>query len=52
LKAKGVKAELMLIPDVGHSFIGATPEATHDASQKALEKTFQFIDATIGDKIR
>lgn len=50
LKAKGVKAELMLLPDVGHSFIGDTPEATKDASLKALQKTFDFIDATIGDK--
>jgi acetyl esterase/lipase len=50
LKAKGVKAELMLIPTVGHSFIGDTPEATRAASQQALEKTIQWIDATIGDK--
>jgi acetyl esterase/lipase len=50
LKAKGVKAELMLIPTVGHSWIGDTPAATKEASEKALEKTFQFIDATIGDK--
>ena len=50
LKAKGVKAELMLLPDVGHSFIGETPEATRDASLKALDRTFQFIDETIGDK--
>lgn len=50
LKAKGVKAELLLLPDVGHSYIGDTPEATKAASLKALDKTFQFIDATIGDK--
>jgi len=50
LTAKGVKAELMLIPDVGHSFIGATPEATRDASLKALGRTLQFIDTTIGDR--
>jgi acetyl esterase/lipase len=48
LKAKGVKAELMVLPDVGHSFIGDTPQATRDASLKALERTFHFIDATIG----
>jgi acetyl esterase/lipase len=50
LKAKGVKAELMLLPDVGHSFIGDTPEATRAASLKALERTFQFIDATLSGK--
>lgn len=50
LKAKGVKVELMLLPDVGHSFIGDTPQATKDASLKALQKTFEFIDATIGAK--
>jgi acetyl esterase/lipase len=48
LKAKGVKAELMLLPDVGHSFIGETPEATRAASLKALERSFRFIDETIG----
>jgi acetyl esterase/lipase len=50
LKAKGVKAELMVLPDVGHSFIGETPEATKRASLKALERTFQFIDETIGKR--
>jgi acetyl esterase/lipase len=50
LQAKGVKSEILLFPDVGHSFIGDTPQATKDASLKALDKTFQFIDATIGDK--
>lgn len=48
LKAKGVKAELMLLPEVGHSFIGDTPDATRRASLKALERTWQFIDETIG----
>src|SRR5581483_7152260 len=42
LKAKGVKAEILLFPDVGHSFIGDTPEATKDASLQAIDKTFQF----------
>ena len=48
LKAKGVTAELMLIPDVGHSFIGETPDATRRASLEALERTFLFVDKTIG----
>jgi acetyl esterase/lipase len=50
LKAKGVKTEMLWLPDVGHSFIGATPQATKDASLKALDRTFAFIDETIGDK--
>ncbi len=50
LKAKGIKADMLLLPDVGHSFIGETPKATHDASIEALERTIAFIDATIGDK--
>jgi dipeptidyl aminopeptidase/acylaminoacyl peptidase len=48
LKAKGVKVELVEIPDVDHSFIGATQEATRKASLEALDKTFEFIDRTIG----
>lgn len=50
LKAKGVKAELLIIPDVDHSFIGKTPEVTHAASNTALKKTLEFIAATIGRK--
>jgi acetyl esterase/lipase len=48
LKAKGVKVELVEIPDVDHSFVGATQEATRKASLEALDKTFEFIDRTIG----
>jgi acetyl esterase/lipase len=48
LKAQGVKAELLIIPNVDHSFIGKTPEITNAASNKALQKTIEFIDATIG----
>ena len=47
--ATGVRAELLIIPDVGHSFIGAKPEITREASRKALERTIAFIDATIGE---
>jgi acetyl esterase/lipase len=50
LQAKGLKGEIMLLPGIGHSFIGTTPEATRKASLDALNRTFQFIDATIGDK--
>jgi dipeptidyl aminopeptidase/acylaminoacyl peptidase len=47
LRAKGVTAELLEIPDVDHSFIGATPAATRDASRRALNRSLEFIDATL-----
>lgn len=50
LKSKGVPVEIMLLPGVGHSFLGATHEATRAASNAAIDKTFAFIDATIGEK--
>ena len=48
LKSKGVRVELMMLPKIGHSWIGETHEATINASRTALAKTFEFIDATIG----
>jgi acetyl esterase/lipase len=50
LKAKGVKAELIVIPDVDHSFIGKTPEATHAATNQALKRTLEFIDSILKAK--
>jgi dipeptidyl aminopeptidase/acylaminoacyl peptidase len=52
LKAKGVHTELILLPGIGHSWIGKTHEETTNASRTALEKTLAFIDATIGPKSR
>jgi len=52
LQARGVRSELVVFPDVDHSFIGKTPDATRDASRTALDKTIAFIDATIGPKGR
>lgn len=52
LKSKGVASELIVIPAVDHSFIGATPEATRKASLLALTKTFEFIDSLRGGKPR
>jgi acetyl esterase/lipase len=46
----GAHAELLMIPSVDHSFIGATPEATRDASLLALRRTVAFIDATLKPK--
>lgn len=48
LRARGVPTELVEIPDVDHSFLGATPESTRAASLRALVKTFEFIDQTVG----
>ena len=50
LRAKGAKVELMMLPGIDHSYVGATPEATREAALKGLAKTIEFIDATIGDK--
>lgn len=47
LKSRGVSAELLEIPGVDHSFIGATPAATRDASLKALSRSIEFIEATL-----
>ena len=47
LRAKGVKAELLELPGVDHSFIGATPEETRAASLRALNRSLEFIDATL-----
>jgi acetyl esterase/lipase len=44
--AAGGRISLTMIPDVDHSFIGQTPEATREASLLALKRTFEFIDAT------
>ena len=43
LKAAGVDSTLIEIPGVKHSFIGATPEATIEASQRAWDATIEFI---------
>lgn len=48
LRAKGVPAELIEVPGVDHSFIGATNEATRAASLQALRKSLEFIDRTLG----
>jgi dipeptidyl aminopeptidase/acylaminoacyl peptidase len=50
LKAKGVKTELMIIPDVDHSFIGASREANLATNKTVMAKVTAFLDATIGAK--
>jgi acetyl esterase/lipase len=46
VSAAGGRISLTMIPDVDHSFIGQTPQATREASLLALRLTFEFIDAT------
>ena len=50
LQKAGVKSELVLEAGSDHSWIGTSPEATKKFSLDALQRTFAFIDATIGDK--
>jgi acetyl esterase/lipase len=47
LQASAVKAQLLVLPDVDHSFVGNTPELTRDASLRALHATIDFFDATL-----
>jgi len=48
LVANGVDVELVLLPGVGHGFLGRDREATRQASLTALERTLAFLDRTIG----
>jgi acetyl esterase/lipase len=48
LQAAGVPVKIMLLPGVGHSFVGPTQEATRTASVTALKATFEFFDSTLG----
>lgn len=48
LGSAGVPYRLLLLPDVGHGFVGTSPEATRGASLQALQATFDFLDRTIG----
>ena len=48
LESFGVKHDLLVLPGVGHEFLGKTPQATREANLKALAATFQFIDDVIG----
>ncbi|NIJ07598.1 acetyl esterase/lipase [Sphingomonas vulcanisoli] len=48
LRKAGVPVESIYIPGVDHSFIGATPDATRDATLKATNATFDFFHAKLG----
>jgi acetyl esterase/lipase len=47
LKAAGVRVDSIYIPDVDHSFIGATPAVTRAATLKATNATFDFFHKTL-----
>jgi acetyl esterase/lipase len=47
LQAGAVKSQLIMLPDVDHSFVGNTPELTRNASLRALHATIDFFDATL-----
>jgi acetyl esterase/lipase len=48
LQNAGVAVKLMLLPGVGHSFVGPTIDSTRSASLSALKASFEFFDSTIG----
>jgi acetyl esterase/lipase len=48
LQDADVESELIVIPDVGHSFVGATPEVTAEASQLAFDASMSFAQRTLG----
>ena len=39
-----VPVETLYIPDVGHGFVGKTPEITRAANDQALARTLKFMD--------
>jgi dipeptidyl aminopeptidase/acylaminoacyl peptidase len=48
LQTAKVPVTMLLIPGVDHGFIGPEPQATRAASLQALQRTFDFIDTTLG----
>jgi acetyl esterase/lipase len=50
LRASKIPVELVVIAGTDHSFIGATPQATRDASLRALNETFDFITTAFAAK--
>jgi dipeptidyl aminopeptidase/acylaminoacyl peptidase len=49
LQRAGVRTKLVMLPGVGHSWIGKTPDATHHASKVALQQSIEFFESVIGD---
>jgi dienelactone hydrolase len=48
LRKAGVPVESIYIAGVDHSFIGATPAATRDATLRATNATFDFFHDKLG----
>lgn len=48
LAARGVAVETQFLPGVGHGFTGKTPAATKAANDRALARTFAYIDRLFG----
>lgn len=48
LRDAGVESMLVVIPDVGHSFIGATADVTAKASHLAFAESMSFAQKTLG----
>jgi acetyl esterase/lipase len=44
LRDVGTRVELVLLPDVGHGFIGESPETTAAAAKRAVAVTLEFLD--------
>lgn len=49
LRKAGVRTKLVMLPGVGHSWIGKTTEATQHASKSALQQSIDFFESVIGD---
>ena len=47
LQANSVKSQLLILPDVDHSFVGSSAELTRSASLRALHATIDFFDGTL-----
>lgn len=47
LLAGAVKSQLIVLPDVDHSFVGDTAELTRTASLRALQATIDFFETTL-----
>jgi len=50
LQAAGATAELLLIPDAAHGFVGSSEAATKSALRQALTATFDFFDRVLQPK--
>lgn len=52
LRAEGARVETFYIPGADHGWMGATAAETRAASLLALQRTFDFIDATFAGRKR